>query len=210
MKSSEDIVKFDIIGCSHVFHRNCIENSIQIFKPECPISCRRPIHKEQGSSPSGTMSISTIGDVCRGYESSIGTIIIRYRLPGDIQKQYHPNPGISFFGTTRIAYLPDNKEGKELLLRLKYAWMKGLCFTVGTSMATGRSNVITLNSVYHKTSRNAGAMYYGFPDPNYFPDCNVELDALGVPKAQDIKASPQLLPPPHTVGQTTSPSLSTL
>jgi deltex-like protein len=199
-------VKFDVTDCSHVFHRHCIESSIRMSKLQCP-TCRRPIREVRGFSPSGTMSIYTTREACNGHESSIGTIIIDYRLPTDIQRQYHPNPGKSFYGTMRTAYLPDNKEGKELLLRLKYAWLKGLCFTVGTSMTTGRSNVITWSSVHHKTSMYGGV--HGYPDPQFFWNCNFELDGLGVPKAQDVQTSPHLLePPPYRVEQSTSTSSS--
>lgn len=89
-----------------------------------------------------------------------------------------------------MAFLPDNGEGKELLMRLKYAFMTGLCFMVGTSMTTGAPNCITWSSIHHKSSMNSGAIYHGFPDINYFANCNLELDALGVPKAKDIVSLP--------------------
>lgn len=186
MKANEKIVGFDITGCSHMFHEECIKNVIRKSKPSCPI-CRKPINVIQGCSPSGTMTISTTSRKCSGYESSSsGTIIIRYDMPSGIQKEYHQNPGDHYNGAYREAYLPDNEEGKALLLRLKYAWLKGLTFLIGTSMTTGVANSITWSSIHHKTRMNAGAMYHGFPDDSYFRNCNFELDALGIPPANQI------------------------
>ena len=50
----------------------------------------------------------------RGYPH-YGTVVIDYRIPGGIQNTTHPNPGKPFQGTSRIAYLPNNKEGLEVL-----------------------------------------------------------------------------------------------
>ena len=186
MKADEKVVSFDITGCSHMFHEECIKNVIRKSKPSCPI-CRKPIDEIQGCSPSGTMTISTSSRKCSGYESSSsGTIVIRYDMPSGIQKEYHQNPGNHYNGDYREAYLPDNEEGKALLIRLKYAWLKGLTFLIGTSMTTGVENSITWSSIHHKTSMNAGAMYHGFPDDSYFRNCNFELDALGIPTANQI------------------------
>ena len=91
------------------------------------------------------------------------------------------NPGSNFIGATRIAYLPDNADGRRLLKRLEYAFSKGLTFTVGTSLSTGQGNVVTWASVHHKTSISGGS--HGYPDPSYFYNCNDELDSLGVPSA---------------------------
>ena len=38
-------------------------------------------------------------------------------------------------------------------------------------------------SVHHKTSPTGGVRAFGYPDPNYFVNCNEELDALNVPSA---------------------------
>ena len=44
------------------------------------------------------------------------TICITYYFPGGIQGPEHPNPGQVYTGTQRTAFLPNNKEGKEVLL----------------------------------------------------------------------------------------------
>lgn len=74
-----------------------------------------------------------------------------------------------------------NTDGQELLKRLKYAFLHGLTFTVGTSITTGAKNQCTWASIHHKTSPSGGVQAHGFPDPNYFKNCNAELDGLGVP-----------------------------
>ena len=104
--------------------------------------------------------------------------------------QYHDHPGTPFAGTNRTAYLPNNEEGCHLLTRLKYAWNRGLIFTVGTSLTTQQRNVVTWASIPHKTSLQRGGTAYGaqsnphaFPDPNYLTNCHDTLDAHGVPDA---------------------------
>lgn len=93
------------------------------------------VRKPQGTGPSGTMSISTSRMSCSGFQSH-QSIVITYTMPSGIQLPYHENPGQRYDGTTRIAYLPDNDDGRKLLKRLKFAWMQGLMFTVGTSLTT--------------------------------------------------------------------------
>ena len=149
----------------------------------CPI-CRIPFSEPCGKMPSGTMSVTTKpSSSCAGYEG-LGKIVIDYNIPSGIQKEYHPNPSKRHGFARRTAYLPDNVEGNQLLKRLVYAFKHGLTFTVGTSLTTGRPDSVTWSSVHHKTSEVGGA--YGYPDPNYFSNCNFELDVLHVPKADEL------------------------
>ena len=96
---------------------------------------------------------------------------------------YHPNPGQPYSGTTRTAYLPDNKEGRLLLGRLKSAFEQGLTFAIGTSLGTGAQNSITFQSIPHKTNLTGGVRLHGFPDDKYFFNANNALDALHVKPA---------------------------
>lgn len=68
----------------------------------------------------------------------------------------HPNPGVRYPGTTRVAYLPDCPEGNKVLTLFRKAFDQRLTFTIGTSMTTGRPNVITWNDIHHKTSCTGG------------------------------------------------------
>ena len=85
-----------------------------------------------------------------------GTIIIRYYFPPGMQGPEHPHPGQHYEGTTREAYLPDNREGREVFQLLKRAFDARLVFTVGTSNTTGRPNQVVWNDIHHKTSRSGG------------------------------------------------------
>ena len=66
-------------------------------------------------------------------------------------KEDHPNPGVRFSGTVRIAYLPDNSKGNEVCEMLKRAFDARLVFTVGRSITTGMDNVVVWNDIHHKT-----------------------------------------------------------
>jgi len=113
------------------------------------------------------------------------TIEICYHIPAGIQLEYHPNPGVPYPETTRVAYLPDNVEGRTLLRRFKYAWKHGLMFNVGTSITDQADNRVVWSTIPHKTSLR-GRGPYSFPDENYIPNCNNVLDGLNVPAAADL------------------------
>jgi deltex-like protein len=179
-KSGHEVVSLS--QCLHEYHKKCIKDSLKSF-PKCPV-CRALICKPQGKCPSGTMSIATNSTKCSGYESCGGSIVITYNMPDGKQMPYHDNPGQSFQGTKRTAYLPNNDEGKKLLNRLVFAWKQGLTFTIGTSLTTGQANCVTWTSIHHKTSQSGGT--HGFPDAGFFVNCNSELDAAGVPKSAPL------------------------
>lgn len=168
--------------CGHRFHQDCIDQALEHAK-KCP-TCRIALGEPIGSCPVGTMKIRVKDSLhCDGF-GCMETIVITYSILDGIQSKEHENPGSLFTGTTRNAYLPYSEEGKALLKRLRYAFRRGLTFTVGTSLTTGRQNVVVWTSIHHKTSPTAGP--HGWPDPNYFQNCNAELDQLGVPKADEL------------------------
>lgn len=90
------------------------------------------------------------------FFSDYGTIVIEYNFRSGIQGQEHPNPGVRYQGTKRTAYLPDTREGREVLQLLKRAFDARLVFTIGTSNTTGLSNQVTWNDIHHKTSVRGG------------------------------------------------------
>jgi deltex-like protein len=168
-----------IVNCHHTFHAACVLECLN-REPKCPI-CRKPVGDSPiGSGPSGTMTISTVSRPCPG-DASTTTIQMVYDIPSGVQSTYHINPGHPYDSTSRTAYLPNNVQGRALLTRLKYAWMHGLTFGIGTSLTTGQSNVVIWSSIHHKTSISGHA--HGFPDPQYMDRCNADLDALHVPNA---------------------------
>lgn len=168
-----------IKGCGHCFHDNCIKDCLT-SDPKCPV-CRQYVREPQGTCPSGTMQIQQIHEICPGFESSTRSLKIDYSIPEGKQASYHDNPGKKYSGTTRTAFLPNNDDGRQLLTRLKYAWIHGMTFTIGTSLTTGQSDSVVWTSIHHKTSLHGGS--YGFPDPSYISRCNQDLTALGVPPA---------------------------
>uniref|UniRef100_A0A4W2FGM5 E3 ubiquitin-protein ligase n=1 Tax=Bos indicus x Bos taurus TaxID=30522 RepID=A0A4W2FGM5_BOBOX len=97
-----------------------------------------------------------------------------------LPKKEHPNPGERFSGIRRTAYLPDNKEGNEVLRLLRRAFDQKLIFTVGESRTLGVSGVITWNDIHHKTSRTGGSQRYGYPDPDYLKRVKQELKDKGI------------------------------
>jgi deltex-like protein len=99
-----------------------------------------------GDQPPGSMTWSANNGMhCEGYES-VGTIVISYSMHSGTRGS------ISFPGTHRTAYLPDNKEGNEVLLLLKKAFDRKLMFTIGRSVTTGRDNQIVWNGIHLKTN----------------------------------------------------------
>jgi deltex-like protein len=165
--------------CGHKFHRECLLQSARAGQRSCAY-CRKLFQEPQGLCPSGTLTVSySSSQTCSGFPA--GVITLDYNIPNGVQQSYHPSPGVAFSGAKRQAFLPDNREGRELLKRLKYAFTRGLTFTVGTSLSSGASNTVTWASIHHKTALSGGT--HGFPDNSYFDNCHHELDNLGVPAA---------------------------
>jgi len=79
-----------------------------------------------------------------------------------------------------MAYLPDNREGREVLQLLRKAFEARLVFTVGTSVTTGRPNQVTWNGIHHKTSMVGGPEGLGYPDPGYLRRVKQDLAAKGI------------------------------
>jgi Deltex C-terminal domain len=131
------------------------------------------------------MSIIASQQSCAGHEGA-GTLDILYVIPRAAQKPYHPHPGVFHGSARRRAHVPDTPQGVDLVKRLQFAFTHGLTFTVDTSMTTGQPHSVTWASIHHKTSTRGGVVVHGFPDANYFDNCNRELDALRVPAASDL------------------------
>ena len=91
-----------------------------------------------------------------------------------------------FFSSLLSHAIISNTDGQALLKRLKYAFLHGLTFTVGTSITTGAKNRCTWASIHHKTDMWGGVQTHGYPDPDYFKNCNDEMDGLGVPPANSL------------------------
>ncbi|XP_046578578.1 uncharacterized protein LOC124286270 isoform X4 [Haliotis rubra] len=169
--------------CGHVFCRECIDNSFKKFKTVCP-SCNMVYGVLTGNQPEGTMDVAFSGEHLPGYETC-GTISITYDLPSGIQGADHPNPGQPYKGTKRRAFLPDCREGRDVLRLLRKAFDRKLTFTVGRSSTTGQENVVTWNDIHHKTKMDGGPTRFGYPDPDYLGRVKCELASKGVTDSKE-------------------------
>nr|XP_048310338.1 E3 ubiquitin-protein ligase DTX3L-like [Myodes glareolus] len=163
--------------CKHEFCSPCITKALS-FKPVCPL-CQTSYGIQKGNQPNGTMTVTTSRQSLPGY-ADCGTIVIQYIMQSGIQTDEHPNPGKPYYGTQRIAYLPDNKEGRKVLGLLREAFNNKLIFTIGYSRVSGASDVITWNDIHHKTSTFGGPENFGYPDPHYLTRVKEELKAKGI------------------------------
>lgn len=163
-----------ILQCQHNLCVNCFRK-IEITRTtmtglshtfmKCPF-CNVTDGIEIGICPDGEMSERLIPSHCDGYEGS-NTIQIEYKVKNGTHR------------VRRVAFLPDNDEGRNTLKLLRIAWDRRMIFTIGTSHTTGIENAVVWN-VHHKTSQRGGVSRYGFPDPTYFVRVTTELKGFGI------------------------------
>ncbi|XP_034371293.1 E3 ubiquitin-protein ligase DTX3L [Arvicanthis niloticus] len=169
--------KYVLDKCKHEFCASCISKAMSI-KPVCPV-CLTSYGVQKGNQPEGTMTHAIQKESLPGYEGC-GTIVIHYIMSAGTQTNKHPSPGKAYPGTHRIAYLPDNTEGRKVLDLLREAFKHKLTFTIGYSRALGVSDVITWNDIHHKTQKFGGPENFGYPDPDYLKRVKEELKAKGI------------------------------
>eukprot|EP00607_Mallomonas_marina_P001932 CAMPEP_0182427572 /NCGR_PEP_ID=MMETSP1167-20130531/18536_1 /TAXON_ID=2988 /ORGANISM="Mallomonas Sp, Strain CCMP3275" /LENGTH=429 /DNA_ID=CAMNT_0024609895 /DNA_START=32 /DNA_END=1321 /DNA_ORIENTATION=+ len=166
----------------HFYHEGCVTMQLRV-NGRCAVCSKFYIILEGTQPKSGTMRHRSIpaGQLpLAGMPSSTGTIVIEYSFPSGMQGPEHPNPGTPYSGTQRVAFLPDNPAGREVLGLLQRAFNQRLVFTVGTSVTTGRSNTVVWNGIHHKTSPTGGVTQFGWPDDTYFERVKEELKAKGI------------------------------
>jgi len=175
-KGEEEIVRLEHCD-GHYFHLGCLLRYIDSKASshiKCP-NCSKIYGVMIGDQPQGTMRVTVNKDMhCSGYHGC-GTIVIEYHFPSGKL----PN-GKNYSGTSRVAYLPDNAEGREVLGLLRTSFDRKLTFTVGTSVTTGRTDTVVWNGVHHKTNLSGGSSHFGYPDATYFARVKEELAARGV------------------------------
>eukprot|EP00040_Diaphanoeca_grandis_P033463 m.205179 g.205179 ORF g.205179 m.205179 type:complete len:401 (+) comp32907_c1_seq1:204-1406(+) len=168
-------------GCSnHGFHigcaKDCTDPHGSLKCPNCGVVSGAP---KIGNQPQdGTMYTKVIHGSLQGFP---GTKIIQidYSFKNGIQGPEHPSPGQPYQGTRRIAYLPDDDDGQDILRMLKIAWERRLIFQVDESMTMGASGGIRVvwNGIHHKTSFNGD---HGYPDAGYISRVKDELKQVGI------------------------------
>jgi deltex len=104
-----------------------------------------------------------------GFPGCYEAIQINYRLHSGVKE------GVPFSGTSRTAFLPNNKDGQEVLTLMAESFRRKLTFVVGTSVTTGQSNVVVWGGIHHKTSPSGGFANYGYPDETYFDRVKDEM-----------------------------------
>ncbi|XP_077982412.1 uncharacterized protein LOC144437361 [Glandiceps talaboti] len=164
--------------CQNTMCHTCFRRHFEL-NGKCPF-CSLVVLVKRGNQPTGEME-SVVEDFQHlpGYERD-GTIVLSYHFPDGIQTTDHPNPGQPYSGTYRRAYLPNNREGRQVCTLLRKAFDLGLLFTIGKSVTTGVHNCVIWNDVHHKTSRTGGPQGYGYPDPTYLDRVKEELAAKGI------------------------------
>ncbi|XP_047425865.1 probable E3 ubiquitin-protein ligase DTX3 [Mugil cephalus] len=175
-----DIVeKTTLEKCGHSFCRSCLDQAFKV-KKACPV-CRLVYGQLIGNQPAnGSMIVERDPDLELPGHEGYGCICIIYSFSPGLQAPEHPNPGVRYPGTDRVAYLPDSPEGNRVLGLLRRAFEQRLIFTIGTSMTTGMQNVITWNDIHHKTSIWGGPRCFGYPDPTYLVRVTEELREKGI------------------------------
>uniref|UniRef100_A0A3Q2DNG5 E3 ubiquitin-protein ligase n=1 Tax=Cyprinodon variegatus TaxID=28743 RepID=A0A3Q2DNG5_CYPVA len=166
------------LRCKHAFCKECLQRAVQHSGPICPI-CKDVFGVVKGNQPDGTMKWKKHYHADLPGFPGCGYIEISYYIPGGLQTENHPKPGQYFAGTTRTAYLPNNKEGNKVLRLLKKAFDQKLIFTVGESRTTGAEKAVIWNDIHHKTSTTGGP-HFGYPDETYLSRVKEELKAKGI------------------------------
>jgi deltex-like protein len=169
-----DVVKMN--NCPHIFHRSCIETWLCMPSSQmiCP-NCKTPCHDPMAPPPIGPMPD---GEMAYSFSEKFGAWFICYSIPHGAQLPCHAAPGKPFKGATRTAVCPIYlKWGPLLFIRMVAAFYYHHTFTVGTSLTTNMSDVITWNGIHHKTSIDGG---FGFPDSTYEDRVSLELDGKGI------------------------------
>ncbi|XP_015246613.1 PREDICTED: probable E3 ubiquitin-protein ligase DTX3 [Cyprinodon variegatus] len=173
----EKIQRRKTLSCQHSFCSVCIDSVFRL-KPACPL-CNTFHGVYMGTQPDGVMEVTKSIMKLPGFDNC-GSIVIHYIFPAGVQGPEHPNPGVRYSGTSRVAYLPDCTEGQKVLRLLRKAFDRKLTFTIGRSATTGLNNVITWNDIHHKTNIDGGPQHFGYPDPGYLFRVQEELRLKGL------------------------------
>jgi len=80
----------------------------------------------------------------------------------------------------RTAFIPDNKQGRELLELYKIAFERKHSFRIGQSLTTGMKHCVVWSDIHHKTSLSGGPTRFGYPDETFFARVKDELKGKGI------------------------------
>eukprot|EP00041_Stephanoeca_diplocostata_P015139 m.286992 g.286992 ORF g.286992 m.286992 type:complete len:383 (-) comp19941_c0_seq4:432-1580(-) len=146
--------------------------------PVCPKCSRR--FTLPGPQPTGLMMVHlNTTDPCAGFPDD-DTIVIAYEFMAGYQGARMENPGSTYSGTMRTAFLPDTTKGRQALRLLLKAFKMGYLFRVGTSITTRRQDTVVWGGIHQKTSLMGGFAAHGWPDDSYFDRLTSECMAHGI------------------------------
>lgn len=160
-----------------IYHYSCPVSVLEYIQNagKCPL-CQKYYLPVSGNMPPGQITRRIIDENLPGYEDC-KTIHFVFYFPSGIQSKKHPNPGHSYEGTERDAFLPDNEQGRKIAQLFELAFQRKLLFTIGYSLTRGRNNVVIFNGVHLKTDIVGP---YGYPDETYLARVEEELKQKGI------------------------------
>ncbi|OCT62752.1 uncharacterized protein LOC108701030 [Xenopus laevis] len=164
-------VSMTLVPCGHYQCNNC-ESPVQ---DKCHI-CSSAVPAQDSSGLKATMVYTQMSLSLQGYERN-PTLKIIYDVPDGIQGAGHPHPGSPYKGGRFEAYVPDNHEGKKLLVLLEKALSQGLTFQIRNFESCDK---VTWNYIPHKTSPDGGKAKNGYPDSSYIKTLMKLLQSYGI------------------------------
>lgn len=131
---------------NHFFHQACAQLMLESNGGKCAI-CSQIYIRSTGHMPTGVMSYNIYppGKIPLDGHESTGTIIIEYSFRSGIQTNGMPSPGLRYTGTYRVAYLPDDDQGQDILRLFIECFRMKKTFVVGTSITTGQENTVVFS-----------------------------------------------------------------
>ncbi|XP_006818625.1 uncharacterized protein LOC102809489 [Saccoglossus kowalevskii] len=134
-------------------HKLCRECMVKVRGELKCLICEKEYKPTQGKQPKGKMTSSIDKTIHIPEYDKFTTTVIKYTFNEGVQAEGHPHPGMKYKGELFTAYLPNNKEGSQLLILLKKAFDKGLLFGIAPREIL---DTIDWKDIDHKTSVTGG------------------------------------------------------
>lgn len=160
------------LGCGHLLCKEC-----HTANQSCLICIQNAVANKNEMQRQPTMKLAVLNFALSGYSREM-TLQITYNIPDGIQQGGDPNPGEPFRGGEFKAYLPDNLEGKKILMLLQKAFETRLIFKVVSE--SRRQAYVTWNDIPHKTAIMGGKDMNGYPDTLYLRKVLLALKSYGL------------------------------
>ncbi|XP_041379218.1 uncharacterized protein LOC121391774 [Gigantopelta aegis] len=162
--------------CACCQHGSSVTSLTKCKHPQCQNCKPKAVKPVYGNMPKGTMKYDIWKSSVEGYPGC-GTIVIKYSIGFGYQQKEHPRPGDWYMGTDKMAFLPNNAEGRTVYKMLKIAFERRLTFTFGKN-ENGLDGVVF--DIPHKTKTAGGPQKNGYPDPKYLKEVREQLARKGI------------------------------